>query len=351
MEVGMRSSRGRICNLVVPCLLVGCGYKTNPRPATATIPGEIALMTAQAYPDRVVLKWEVPRSNVDGSSFKDASGFKLYRFERKTGEECENCEAKKTVYANVDFQNPVNATIDKGEVLFVDKAVQPGTVYQYWVNAYNLKGREGGLSPEVEVDFDRPPPAPEGLRATPEPKGIAVEWTASSGPEKINGYRVYRGENDNPEAMKLIGSTGPSDTSFMDKGAEKGKTYYFLVRSLKVNRGVSLESRTSPTVKLVVPQIHTPPPENVKTALGREGISIVWNKVEIEKEEPRYNVYRSEGRKLFVKINPEPLLNPQLMDKKVVPGRTYRYAVTAFPSGKPEYESNRTASEAVKYTR
>ncbi|MHB8203969.1 MAG: hypothetical protein ACYDHG_09740 [Desulfomonilaceae bacterium] len=53
---------------------------------------------------------------------------------------------------------------------------------------------------------------------------------------------------------------------------------------------------------------------------------------------------------MFQKINPEPTKTPWLLDSKVSRGRVYRYAVTAFPKNRPEDESSRTASEALRYT-
>jgi len=70
----------------------------------------------------------------------------------------------------------------------------------------------------------------------------------------------------------------------------------------------------------------------------------------MENEETRYNVYRSESGRVFQKINPEPTKTPWLLDSKVSRGRAYRYAVTAFPKNRPEDESSKTASEALRYT-
>jgi fibronectin type 3 domain-containing protein len=335
----------------VSSFLIGCGYKTSPRPATATVPGEVGLVEAQGYPDKVTLKWHVPLSNADGSLLTDTSGFKVYRTAQKVGEECENCDEKKTIYANVDFQNPINAVIDKGEVLYTDKAVTPGNVYSYSVSTYNLKGREGRSSQDLTVVFDEVPGAPQGLRADVDIGGISLEWTTPARAAGVGGYRVYRGSTDKTEEMKLIGGTKRDETSFVDKDVEKEKTYYYIVRSLKMNRGVSLESEPSPLVKVFVPSVQWKPPENVTTGPPtRDGITVAWDPVKIPNEETRYNIYRSEAGKMFEKINPEPLRNSKFDDRNVRKGITYRYAVTSFPEGKPAAESRRAASEAVRFS-
>jgi fibronectin type 3 domain-containing protein len=279
------------------------------------------------------------------------SGFKVYRTAQKVGEECENCEEKKGIYANVDFQNPTNAIIDKGEVLYTDKAVTPGNVYYYSVSAYNLKGREGRPSQDVTLLFDEVPRAPEGLRADVDTGAITLEWTTPPRAAGIKNYRVYRGMTDKPDDMKVIGGTKWDETSYVDKDVEKEKTYYYIVRSLKMNRGVSLESEPSPLVKVFVPSVQWKPPDNVHAESYRNGIRIWWDTVKIPNEETRYNVYRSEAGKMFEKINPRPLSDASFEDRNVRKGLAYRYAVTSFPDGRPEAESRRAASEEVKFSR
>lgn len=331
--------------------LHGCGYKTNPRPATATVPGEIALVNAHAYDDRVVLKWDVPRLNADGSLFSDISGFKVYRLEQTVGEECENCEEKRKPYANIDFQKPGDAVIKDGEVVFTDRSISPGHSYMYWLSVYNLKGRESRLSQDVAVVLDQAPPTPASLQATVVPAGVRLEWQAPADRQGIKNYRIYRGSTPDIEAMQLVGTTRLGETSFLDKTVEAGKVYHYLIRSMKMNRGISFESRPSTSVQISVSPVLRQPPENVNSASTNEGIRIYWEPVKIAGDETRYNVYRSEGSRMFQKINSEAVRNPWFVDKKVVRNQIYRYAITAFPNGRPDEESARSGSSAVRFTR
>lgn len=348
----MRGTASAIAWIIfVSCLLAGCGYKTNPRPAAATVPGEAGPVDAFAYPDRVILRWDVPLANADGSPLKDISGFKVYRAVRKIGEECEKCQYERKPHANVDFQHPTNAEIVDGRVLYTDKSVSPGNVYTYSVNVYNLRGREGRPSPDVTAIFSEPPPGPENLYADIAAGGILLEWTAPSGSEKdgIQGYRVYRGPTGKPEDMKPIGTTKADEASYADKTVEKEKTYYYVVRSLKMNNDVSMESLPSSVVRVIVPAEHTEPPANAKVGPVPGGLKVEWDRVVIPGKDVRYFVYRSEGNKPFEKISDKPVREPSLVDNKVRKGLTYRYAVTAIPGDKTEYESSRTGTAAVKY--
>jgi len=340
-----------MCLVIASLALVGCGFKTTPRPATATVPGDVALVEAHAFPDHVVLKWEAPLANVDGSLITDTSGFKVYRIAQRVGEECENCDEERKLYANVDFEKPTNAVVKGREVTYTDRGVSPGNVYVYAVSTYNLKGREGAQSPAVTVPLDDFPPPPDGLRATAAEGGVVLEWAVPPRPAGIRSYRIYRGESEKPEDMQQIGGTKWAETAFTDKDAEKEKVYYYCVRSLKMHRGMPYESGPSEPVRIRATAAPIPSPENVVTAAGREGINVRWDQVKLPSGEVRYNVYRSESGTLFVKANSEPLTNAWFIDKDVKQGKTYRYAVACFLSTKPEEESARTASEALEFKR
>ncbi len=345
---GKRNAALCIWLFVAVCLLVGCGYKTRPRPATETIPGEVGLLDARSYPDRVVLRWDAPIVNTDGSTLNDISGFKVWRLDQKIGEECENCDEKKTLHANIDFQKPSNAMIEKGEIIYTDTAVETGNTYTYSVSAYNFKGKEAPPSQDVTVVMEEPPPAPENVRVDFDSRGTVLEWEAPVRPSGIKGYRIYRDESGSSKDMKPIGGTKWAETNFLDKDVEKEKTYYYEVRSIKTNRGIPVESVPSQIVKIVVPAVRWQPPENVNVMPKRDRMSVYWTPVKIEGQETRYNLYRSESGKAFAKVNKEALRNPWYNDSEVGRGKTYRYAVTAFPETKPYEESSRSASEAVK---
>ncbi|MCA1960124.1 MAG: fibronectin type III domain-containing protein [Desulfomonile sp.] len=249
----MRTAIAVTVVVIAISVVVGCGYKTNPRPATATIPGEVGLVSARAYPDRIVLTWDVPSGNTDGSPLKDLSGFKVYRSTQKVGEQCENCEYTENVYANVDAENPVNAVITQGQVLYTDRGVNTGTIYHYSVTPYNLKGREGERSQIVTVTIDDPPPAPTGVQVSVDARGIVLRWERPEADAGIRSYRIYRGSVPKADEMKAVGNTRSTETYFVDRDAEKGKTYFYTVRSVKLNQGIPLESLASVAVKETMP--------------------------------------------------------------------------------------------------
>jgi hypothetical protein len=234
--------------LIICCLTAGCGYKTSPRPATATIPGEINSVDARAYPDKIVLEWKIPRTNTDGSKLGDVSGFKIYRVIHKPDEECQDCLANKPMSANIDFEHPLDATIENGKVTYTDNAVSAGNVYTYAVKVYNLRGRESNPSPDLLVSLENVPGAPQGLRAGRDSAGsVELTWRPSAD-ETIRGYRIYGGPTDKVEAMKFRGAVKASENSFIDKDADKDAIRYYVIRSFRMTRGISLESYPSSVI-------------------------------------------------------------------------------------------------------
>ncbi len=338
-----------IWSFVIIVSLAGCGYKTNPRPATATTPGEIILVNAYAYPDKIILKWNVPAFNSDGTPFEDVSGFKILKASSPISDDCDTCGDKKELFANVDFQTHANASIKDGEVIFHDKKVRPGNTYYYAVTSYNLKGREAKPSPDVKVIFDEIPVPPKHLKSSVEKDGVKLDWFFPEGQSENTAYRIYRGISPDVDVMKAIGGTGTGENSYVDRNVEPSSSYFYVVRANRMNQGVSIESNPSEVINVIVPAVTWGAPENINTASTRDGVRIYWNPVKIENDETRYNIYRSDQGGIFEKINTEPVRNAWFVDGKVVAGRSYRYAVTAFPKTKPDEESNRSGSESIKY--
>lgn len=334
---------------VITMFLSGCGYKTNPRPATATTPGEIILVNAYAYPDKIILKWNIPAFNSDGTPFEDISGFKIFRASTHTSDDCDTCGDKKDLFANVDYQTPTNATIKDGVVIFDDKSVMPGNTYYYAVSSYNLKGREAKASPDVKIVFEEIPGAPKNLRASPEKDTVKLEWAPPEGQARNVAYRIYRGTSPELDAMKPIGGSGTGENTYADRAVDRAGNYFYAVRSARMNQGVSIESNPSDVINVIMPSVTWGPPENINTASTRDGVRIYWNPVKIDNDETRYNVYRSDQGGMFQKINTEPIRNAWFVDTNIVNGRSYRYAVTAFPKTKPDEESNRSGSESIKF--
>jgi hypothetical protein len=139
--------------------------------------------------------------------------------------------------------------------------------------------------------------------------------------------------------MKPIGRTKWAERYYVDRGVEKGQTYYYSVRALRVSQSIRIESLPSRTVEALFKGVALEVPKNVKAVSKPEGIQVGWDRVEIREARTRYNVYRSAAGRQFVRINKESLAGTVFMDKDVVKGTEYSYRVSAFPEDRPSEES------------
>lgn len=76
---------------------------------------------------------------------------------------------------------------------------------------------------------------------------IDLNWTASNSSD-IDGYKVFRRAEDDPQFRELI-KLPKTFTSFTDPWATKGKTYYYMLRSYKGSQESSNSNVASATSK------------------------------------------------------------------------------------------------------
>ena len=242
----------------------------------------------------------------------------------------------------------MNAKIEDGEIEYKDQRISAGNIYYYAISAYNVRDSEGPKGPVIIVSYDHIRPAPDGLRATYNSRGIVLRWNAPTRPE-LSAYRVYRNSTQDLKKMEPIGRTRWAETFYVDEDVERDKPYYYTVRSMKMTGGIPIESAPSIMVPFTYPRAKIESPNGVRVVATSQGIRIVWDQVKSENETIRYNVYRSEGERASTRINRNALRKAWMTDTTVKKGKRYRYEVTAFPSGKDHEESRRTASEEITY--
>lgn len=188
---------------------------------TAKVAANPTSLVATIAEEEIVLKWDTPKANVDGTEPSNILGFNIYRTRDK-----ENSPA-------ILNKTPITDNI------FRDRSFEFGVNYGYFVRTVSLGSNgdpvESSNSNTIEVqprDIFAPSP-PSAITIAAAPDNLAIFFAVN--PEKdIAGYRIYRSTNrDQPLSnWTLLTDQLLTTNTFQDKKVETGKTYYYYLTAV-----------------------------------------------------------------------------------------------------------------------
>jgi hypothetical protein len=181
----------------------------------------------------VVLTWQPPAANIDGSTPVNLLGYNVYRLDEEQAD---------------PGQIPINGALVSG-TQYVDKTAKFGANYRYIVRSVSL-GTEGAqveslnsnLLPVARVDTF-PPAAPSALSIVAAPNRISIFFAANTEGD-IAGYNIYRSTDPNTpkDQWTKLNTALLTRTSFQDERVETGKRYYYYVTAIDTANNVSAPS-------------------------------------------------------------------------------------------------------------
>lgn len=166
--------------------------------------------------DAIVLKWEKPRSNVDGTQPANILGYNLYR---RTGNEADAKILNSAPLKNTDYS---------------DEFFEFGSQYTYFVRSVSLGINgdpiESSSSNAVEIkplDTFAPNP-PNAITVASAPNVISIFFAANV-EKDIAGYKIYRTTDAQipMENWELLTPEILKVNTFSDSKVEAGKSYYY----------------------------------------------------------------------------------------------------------------------------
>jgi hypothetical protein len=188
---------------------------------TAKVAASPALALPLVTQETILLRWQAPVSNVDGSKPANVLGYNVYRREK---------EAKQSRLLN-------STPVTRNE--FSDKFFEFDKNYRYFVRTISLgtNGQpiESADSNAVEVvpQDTFAPSAPGALTVAATPDTISIFFAANLEKDVV-GYRVFRSLNpDLPKSewQNLTPNLLTTNT-FQDTKIESGKTYFYYLTAL-----------------------------------------------------------------------------------------------------------------------
>ncbi len=192
---------------------------------------------------------------------------------------------------------------------YTDYIVDSGKTYTYSVQAVSSYGNASAFTKAGYSVVRVPSTVVTELVAQAD--NILVSWEAV---ESVDGYRIYRKAED-ADDWELAGNVPKSLTSFEDKGAKSGKTYYYCVTPVIGNSESAKDGSAFSVYYLKAPQ-------NVRAVNTKDYINVSWD---ASAGATKYYIFREDGS-LVGEVTGD---KTQCFDKRAEVDGVYSYYVQA----------------------
>jgi hypothetical protein len=200
---------------------------------TSLIAGGPGQLTAETTQDDILLNWQPPATNIDGSTPVSIIGYNIYRSESEKvpATLLNRSPITETEYRDASF------VFDKDYFYFV-RAVSSGTA------AEPVESSESNIV-KIKPTDTFPPSAPSAITVAAAPGTISIFFAINPETDVV-GYRIYRSMDPNlPKAdWGLLTPQLLAANTFQDNRVESGKTYYYYVTAIDRFENVSPPSET-----------------------------------------------------------------------------------------------------------
>lgn len=201
----------------------------EPSAKIAEKPENLASETTQ---EAIIITWEKPEKNVDGSTPVNVLGYNIYRKNEKES------EAKKL------NASPVSDTE------YADNFFEFETKYIYFVRAVSVgsggnpvESLSSGVLEITPKDIF-PPTSPESITIAASPNSISLFFATN--PEKdILGYKIYRSTDNtiSPQKWELLTAEPINTNTFKDENIQSGVRYFYYLTAVDNFGNVSQPSQ------------------------------------------------------------------------------------------------------------
>ncbi|HEY5673658.1 MAG TPA: hypothetical protein VIR78_08135 [Malonomonas sp.] len=249
----MRALRWTILLLLV-LLLSACGKKGPVRPLEVQRPGPATALELRQQGAALLLSWQLPTGNLDGSALKTPPTLDVYRMTFEPENDCPECFDRSTLLARIAADLPAPAIKVGDRYLLLDRQVQDGVGYQYKLVPRDSDDLSGPAVILRQV-FSNPVPAPQQPVVIPRDRAVTLKWqsTALGADDKLLGYQIYRQVSGEARSPYPLNPHPLQETVFEDFSLENGRSYSYWIRTLVERQQQTVEGIASAEL-IAVPQ-------------------------------------------------------------------------------------------------
>jgi len=214
-------------------LLSACGHKGPVRPLGEHLPVAPTGLQAQQRGTSVLLSWNLPTSNQDGSPLTDLQGFEVLRMDFAGDSPCATCRDTSRPIEFVDLEFLQQAQRSGDRILLADRAIEPQRAYRYSIVAVTTRERRG-VRASIDAVTVTPLPPPGGLTAEGLDRLVRLSWNPAPSQEDgtLLGYRVFRTEVGTPFPLTPVQTQLVSEPRFEDLGVANDVPLRYAVRAV-----------------------------------------------------------------------------------------------------------------------
>jgi hypothetical protein len=234
----------------------------------------------------------------------------------------------------------------------------------YAIQPLNANERSAGLSNKVRVPLARTLSPPRDFAARVSDQGVVLTWIGELLPRKMEGihyaYRVYRRTEQSKQQLQVgeLPAGEEQRNTLTDSNIEWEQTYFYRAEAVTIidppdthTPETQIEGDDTAEVKVFAHDVFPPavPADLQAVFSGPEQtpfIDLIWAPA-TDADLAGYNVYRSAGNDIPVRVNAELLKAPAYRDAKVSAGKTYFYSVSSVDVRGNESARSAEASESV----
>lgn len=232
--------------------LAACGHKGPVRPLEVSLPEAIQAPELRQQGAALLLGWELPTSNRDGSPLLQPV-VDIYRMSYDPQDQCPECFDRSVLMVSINPQLPAPARQIGKRFQLRDLPLQTGTGYQYTLIVRN-SDREQSQPVILRQVYADPVPAPQQVTAVPLDRSVRLSWQAPplAPGDKLLGYLIYRRKDETDSPYPLFSKPHPEE-QYEDFSLENGARYRYQIRALVERNRQQLEGIASPELS-VTPQ-------------------------------------------------------------------------------------------------
>jgi len=329
-------------------LLTGCGIKAPPEIPYSPVPQAIDDLKVFSRNGGILLQWSVPKKDFENKKLSSLGGFLVWRqFISSDKKECPDCPATYERIVDIDYRFPQKARISNKIVIYWDDLIKKEGKYIYKITSYTAAGVESGESNIDIINWSFPLTPPFSFKAASGDRSVDLIWKCRTEQDengfedRPDGFNIYRRYSDQNYGLLPLNEKPIQQNNFRDVTVVNGKSYYYVVRSLRIKHDKAIESESSAETS-AIPEDRIPPaPPSVTMAFqSPEGIVVVWEP-NLESDIAGYYICRRlETEVTATRISPLQVKGSTFLDKTFLPGMVYYYSVTAIDQSPRQNESD-----------